>query len=1409
MRTGSPSRKFRTSTVLIATAALLATSVTTADASPRRSPRVAQSPVRPVKVIVQLSGTPALRGTAGRARPSIVATHQRVAALDAEHAAFEQRLSAAGIHPQITENFTQSLNALALTVPADAVARLRATPGVRAVYPDVVMHASIDPDVSTVRAPTEWRRQDAHGRAVEGAGETIAVIDTGIDYTDPDLGGGFGPGYRVVGGYDFVNNDDDPMDDNGHGTHVAGIIAGDAAAPGGRTGVAPQSRLTAYKVLDAKGYGNESRIIAGLEAAIDVDNPHRADVVNMSLSGNPDPHDPLEQSAEQAVRDGVVVVVAAGNNGPGESSVGSPAEAPGVLAVGASVSGIQVPTVTVTSPVHHALRVERLPLSADPPAQPEDLNVIDVGDGSPERYDGVDATGAAVLIDYNDETLPDTIATAERHGVAAILYATADYYAPGGGGLPGFAAGLSDDPDKLEVPAVTLDPADGTDLRSWLGSGPVHVQIGGVDATDQMASFSAHGPALGSYALKPDLVAPGVEIGSTWLHGAYADDSGTSMAAPHVAGAAALVRQAHPGWSAAQVEAALTGGAHLLPGQNGVTQGGGRLDVAAAASLPALASPRIADLGLADLSGARVAKSTQVRITNVTAHPEVLRMSTRPATGSGASATVSPRRLDLRAGSSAMVQLQVSGARSAEPRDLTGWMRVASTGAPTLKVPFLLAERPLDMHATPDPSPVGATVYLHSEPSLVGSPRVTITGPNGRATTVTARFDHTGWWRATVPNGPAGLYRISAVARTTLGHVTLTGHTTAEQLAAQVGSWRQVGPVNAGADRMAFAATPGRMYAIPRLTPHAELARTDDSGRHWHVLHALPVGDGIPMDVAADPVQPGTVYLALEGGNGDPTYQGRLLVSHDAGATWSTLPFPDIPPRRITVNSTGRVLTVTAVTGGVYVSTDRGRTWSPDMSPNQESLLAEVIGHNLYMDTDRGLWVVRQFDTTPSDPKELFATDPDTDIHVQDFTGDTSELLVRTNGQVFRSDDRGRSWTPAFTAPPDDPTTNSVQLVRGNTYVAADRHIWVNNGPSGSWTSMAVPVHRDDAFTVGSWAARTAPLVIDAMHSGLYTTADGGRSYRRIGLAGANVNALVTARDSAGHNKLLAGTDFGTFVRTLPRTGAPAMNWGLGPNQAELGTHVTAMAVDPADPHVVYQAVENSQDRAHFDESTDGGATWTTMESVHSGSRAFQMIDDPADPQRLYVVIEDALGSGVVVSRDGGQTWRKNATSPFITTIAGDPRDRDRLWLGGPDGLYLSRDAGLHLTRLSRVPVSMIAVDPHDPNHLVVGGNQLYVSHDGGRSLERASRTPDRISITALTFGRGHTVFAAAGAYEDPAGLPVGGRGVLESTDGGRSWQNISRGLVGLDVTSLVLAPDGRSLYAGTHGGSIYRTPLR
>lgn len=224
-----------------------------------------------------------------------------------------------------------AFNGIAATVLPETMKQLKQHPDVVRVFRDEVAHATLATSVPLIGAPQMWATYGADGRGIR-----VAVLDTGIDYTHPDLGGGLGSGFKVLGGYDFINGDANPMDDHGHGTHVAGIIAANGTAKG----VAPGASLLAYKVLDANGSGAISVILAGIDRAVDPDqNPATNDapqVISMSLGGPGDPSDPISQAVDAAVNAGVVCVVAAGNSGSSYSTLGSPGCAQKALTVGAS-----------------------------------------------------------------------------------------------------------------------------------------------------------------------------------------------------------------------------------------------------------------------------------------------------------------------------------------------------------------------------------------------------------------------------------------------------------------------------------------------------------------------------------------------------------------------------------------------------------------------------------------------------------------------------------------------------------------------------------------------------------------------------------------------------------------------------------------------------------------------------------------------------------------------------------------------------------------------------------------------------------------------------------------------------------------------------------------------------------------
>jgi subtilisin family serine protease len=180
----------------------------------------------------------------------------------------------------------------------------------------------LDANLRQVSAPRAW------AAGFTGAGTRVAVLDTGADFSHPDLAG------RVVERADFSVDGGDAVDRHGHGTHVAATVAGSGAASGGaRRGVAPDASLVVAKVLDDEGFGTDSQVIAGMEWAA-----ARADVVNMSLGGNQpsDGTDPLSQALDAlTAQTGALFVVAAGNSGPADGTIAAPAAAATALTVGA------------------------------------------------------------------------------------------------------------------------------------------------------------------------------------------------------------------------------------------------------------------------------------------------------------------------------------------------------------------------------------------------------------------------------------------------------------------------------------------------------------------------------------------------------------------------------------------------------------------------------------------------------------------------------------------------------------------------------------------------------------------------------------------------------------------------------------------------------------------------------------------------------------------------------------------------------------------------------------------------------------------------------------------------------------------------------------------------------------------
>lgn len=297
-------------------------------------------------------------------------------------------------------------NAFSAKVKADTIKDIAKLDDVEKIYEDFRVTVALYDSVPLIKANTLWSDYD-------GTGIKVAVLDTGIDTNHPDLKG------KVVDKVSFAK-DESPDDGNGHGTHVAGIIAGSGASSGGKyKGVAPGASLMNIKVLGNEGYGPASSIMSGIEYAVD----NGADIISMSLGARiwpPDGTDPLSITANAAVDAGVVVIVAAGNSGT-PLQIATPAAAEKVIAVGASTKDDKVAQYSSQGPTwDHRIKPE---VVAPGGASPMSLDPAGLGIVSAKAAGSIlDQMNPAYGIDKYYLALSGTsMATPHVSGVVALL----------------------------------------------------------------------------------------------------------------------------------------------------------------------------------------------------------------------------------------------------------------------------------------------------------------------------------------------------------------------------------------------------------------------------------------------------------------------------------------------------------------------------------------------------------------------------------------------------------------------------------------------------------------------------------------------------------------------------------------------------------------------------------------------------------------------------------------------------------------------------------------------------------------------------------------------------------------------------------------------------------------------------
>lgn len=464
------------------------------------------------------------------------------------------------------------------------IQKLQQEPQIQTVSEVSVYRASLKDSVPFIGGDEARRFFDGKKQRITGKGVKVGVIDTGIDYTHQDLKQAY------KGGRDLVDQDKDPMETRGparlatfHGTHVAGIIA----ANGRVKGVAPEAEIYAYRALGPGGAGNTEQVLAAIEAAME----DRMDVINLSLGNEINGPDlPISLALNKAVESGIVAVTANGNSGPDVWTVGSPGTAEKAISVGASTPPMRMPYLLYgLGSYKKEVRLRQIP-----GAKKWDLSTREeIIDGKwGYRKDLKKVRNKIALIKRGKLSFQAKINNAKKVGAKAVII-----YNNMSGPM---YVGLE---ETVQIPVAAISKKDGEQIQKMIQDKEMKtVTFIHRREQDQLADFSSRGPVTVSWGIKPDLLAPGVHISSTIPSG-YIALNGTSMAAPHVAGACALLIQAHPNWTPKQIKSALMSTAKPLKDNNQkwyhtYEQGAGRIQITAALQADTLIYPNSLAFGM-------------------------------------------------------------------------------------------------------------------------------------------------------------------------------------------------------------------------------------------------------------------------------------------------------------------------------------------------------------------------------------------------------------------------------------------------------------------------------------------------------------------------------------------------------------------------------------------------------------------------------------------------------------------------------------------------------------------------------------------------------------------------------------------------------------------------------------------
>jgi subtilisin family serine protease len=612
---------------------------------------------------------------------------------------------------RVTGEFDIALNAVGVELNGTSLDTLRTAPMVQNVELEGLYRPTDDddPDLNLINAIEAW--QVVGGPANAGEGVKVAVIDTGIDITHPCFDDTGYPNVRQLGDPQYTNNKviaakvfinrhgytPEPVQD--HGTHVAGTIGCNLDTPAtvqgvdipyDISGVAPRALLGNYNVFpgDVEDARSED-IVNALEEAYE----DGFDVANMSLGGGSHGNlDVLGIAVNNLDEANMVVAVAAGNSGPGHYTVESPGNAERALTAGASTVPHFVGAPVELSTGTFGGAVGDFEVVASDLTAPLDAVTTSTGALSTACTAITDdLTGKIAAVSRGTCTFSTKIRNAEDAGAVAVLVVNNVAGDP-------TAMGSDGTPNQPTIPAYMLGleardeviAADGTNAT-------IHADLEYFLTTNAniMAGFSSQGPTDVTWRVKPDVVAPGVNVLSS-VPATACDDppcfaffQGTSMATPHLAGSAAVIRGYHPDWSAAQVRSAVVNtanrdvlldtatGTHIVTDTNII--GSGLEDLLAAVDAKVALDPVSLSYGQIP-SGSGKGRTAEVTLTNTTNQSQTYTLAIEDATA-GTTFSVSPTTVTLAAGASASVAVTVQVERGTPAGDHQAWLTVSAGGA--------------------------------------------------------------------------------------------------------------------------------------------------------------------------------------------------------------------------------------------------------------------------------------------------------------------------------------------------------------------------------------------------------------------------------------------------------------------------------------------------------------------------------------------------------------------------------------------------------------------------------------------------------------------------------------------------------------------------------------------------------